>query len=68
MHNELNFYIPISKVDENFARASQVNAAVNQKFYFRTNIFEKGDAVIEELTILEIFEGKVQSILTLGII
>lgn len=67
MHNELNFYIPISKVDQNFARASQVNAAVNQKFYFRTNIFEKGDAVIEELTILEIFEGKVQSILTLGI-
>lgn len=55
----LNFYIPISKVDENFKRAVLRNAAVEQKFYFRTNIFEAGKPVLEELTIREIFAGRV---------
>lgn len=66
MHDELNFYIPITMVDENFKRASAVNAAVDGKFYFRTNIFDSGKPKVEELTILEIFEGKVGPDLTSG--
>lgn len=31
----LNFYIPISRVDENMARAQKRNAAGEQKFWFR---------------------------------
>ncbi|KAK4054315.1 glutamate--cysteine ligase [Microbotryomycetes sp. JL221] len=35
----LNFYIPISKVDENMHRAHQRDAIHTQKFYFRRNVF-----------------------------
>lgn len=35
----LNFYIPITKVDENMQTAHQRGAAVNCKFYFRKNVF-----------------------------
>lgn len=35
----LNFYIPLSKVDENMARAQSRDAVLNQKFWFRTNVF-----------------------------
>lgn len=35
----LNFYIPITKVDENMQTAHQRGAAVNRKFYFRKNVF-----------------------------
>jgi len=35
----LNFYIPISKVDENMQRAQKRGATMNQKFYFRKNPF-----------------------------
>jgi glutamate--cysteine ligase catalytic subunit len=60
MHDEINFYIPMSKVTENFRRANLINAAVEQKFFFRTNLFEAGHPQIEELTIAEIFHGKVE--------
>ncbi|KAJ7703240.1 glutamate-cysteine ligase catalytic subunit [Mycena rosella] len=33
-----NFYIPISKVDENMARAQQRDAAQSGKFYFRKDV------------------------------
>jgi len=56
---KLNFYVPISLVDENFRRANLKGAATKGKFYFRTNVFDSGKPVIEELTIAEIFEGKV---------
>ncbi|ODN93544.1 hypothetical protein L198_05409 [Cryptococcus wingfieldii CBS 7118] len=36
---KLNFYIPISKVDENMERAHQRNAAATKTFVFRKNIF-----------------------------
>ncbi|KAI8868465.1 GCS-domain-containing protein, partial [Ramicandelaber brevisporus] len=35
----LNFYIPISKVDDNMQRAQQRGAVGGQKFWFRKNIF-----------------------------
>jgi len=46
-------------VDENFRRANLKDAATNQKFFFRTNIYDSGKPVVEELLIREIFEGKV---------
>jgi glutamate--cysteine ligase catalytic subunit len=58
MRDKLNFYIPISKTDENFRRANLRNAAIEQKFFFRTNVFDSGLPLIEELTIHEIFAGK----------
>jgi glutamate--cysteine ligase catalytic subunit len=54
----LNFYIPISLCDENFKRANLINAATEQKFFFRTNIYDDGEPVVEELYIKEIFAGK----------
>ncbi|KAJ6499344.1 glutamate-cysteine ligase catalytic subunit [Mycena sanguinolenta] len=40
-----NFYIPISKVDENMARAQQRNAAQAGKFYFRKNVASRHHSV-----------------------
>ncbi|KAK2609282.1 glutamate--cysteine ligase [Conoideocrella luteorostrata] len=36
---DLNFYIPIKKVDENMERAHAVDAVLKEKFYFRKNLF-----------------------------
>ncbi|KAK7692337.1 hypothetical protein QCA50_003962 [Cerrena zonata] len=38
----MNLYIPISKVDENMARAQRRDAVHTQKFYFRKNVFAPG--------------------------
>lgn len=35
----LNFYLPISKVDENMKRAQKRDAVLNEKFYFRKDIY-----------------------------
>ena len=35
---DLNFYLPISYVNENFNRAHQNDALRKLKFYFRTNV------------------------------
>ncbi|CAO3626794.1 unnamed protein product [Cunninghamella blakesleeana] len=35
----LNFYIPISKVDENMQTAHKRGSVINDKFYFRKNVF-----------------------------
>jgi glutamate--cysteine ligase catalytic subunit len=40
----INFYIPISKVDVNMKRAHKRNAAREEKFFFRKNIFNKRSA------------------------
>lgn len=37
----VNFYIPISKVDENMKRAHHKDAVRQQKFHFRKNVFNK---------------------------
>ncbi|KAK5987530.1 Glutamate--cysteine ligase [Cladobotryum mycophilum] len=36
---DLNFYIPIKKVDENMERAHGLDAVLKEKFYFRKNPF-----------------------------
>lgn len=58
LRDQINFYIPMSMVTENFRRANMINAAVKEKFFFRTNVFEAGHPVVEELTVNEIFKGK----------
>ncbi|KAF9241591.1 glutamate-cysteine ligase-domain-containing protein [Melanogaster broomeanus] len=40
----LNFYIPISKVDENMGRAQKRDAARTGKFFFRKNVLPPGYA------------------------
>ncbi|KIK67150.1 hypothetical protein GYMLUDRAFT_69344 [Collybiopsis luxurians FD-317 M1] len=40
----LNFYIPISKVDENMARAQARGASKSGKFYFRKDVHSAGNS------------------------
>ncbi|KAI7862999.1 glutamate-cysteine ligase-domain-containing protein [Spinellus fusiger] len=62
---KLNLYIPISKIDSNMQTAQKRGAVLDEKFYFRKNIFpstsetesEDGDAY-ELMTINEIMNGK----------
>lgn len=60
---ELNFLIPISKVDENMKRAQKRDAVLNEKFWFRKDPTRNGqssgasDECIE-MTINEIINGK----------
>lgn len=49
-HN-INLYIPMSLVMENFERAHCIDAVRKQKFFFRTNIFDQGAPEIKELTL-----------------
>jgi glutamate--cysteine ligase catalytic subunit len=53
----LNLLIDISKVIENMERAQCRNACLNQKFYFRQNLHEKGKSDIVEMSIDEIING-----------
>ena len=48
---KLNFYIPLDKVDENFKRAHMKNAILEQKFFFRINVFDDNEPIIKELTL-----------------
>ncbi|GAM28064.1 hypothetical protein SAMD00019534_112400 [Acytostelium subglobosum LB1] len=61
---KLNFYVPITKVDENMKTAHLRNSVVNNKFYFRKNITVSTgtstgnvDEEYELMTIDEIFNG-----------
>ncbi|KAJ1668108.1 glutamate--cysteine ligase [Coemansia sp. RSA 1813] len=40
----LNFYLPISLMDQNMARAQKVNAVKDQLFYFRRDVFVDRDS------------------------
>eukprot|EP00871_Galdieria_phlegrea_P005225 jgi/Galph1/5703/GphlegSOOS_G4363.1 len=42
---DLNFYIPISLVDQNMKTAQAKNALKERKFYFRQNVFANGSHV-----------------------
>ena len=61
---KLNLLIPISKVDENMARAQKRDAVKNEKFWFRRDITsdakfnESGEAEYTEYTVDEIINGK----------
>ncbi|TFK44334.1 glutamate-cysteine ligase catalytic subunit [Crucibulum laeve] len=46
----LNLYIPISKVDENMARAQQRDASRSGRFYFRKDIYPAGRSAASSVT------------------
>lgn len=64
---KVNFYIPLSLVDENFRRANLLYNNENDYlskipkdkalFYYRTNIFDSQKAIVCEGTVEEIFMG-----------
>lgn len=43
---DLNLYIPITQLRENFKRAHKKDAVLKEKFYFRTNIYGLGEPVV----------------------
>lgn len=61
----LNLLIPISKVDDNMAKAQKRNAVKDEKFWFRKDITSEVDKDADindeyaEFTINEIINGKV---------
>lgn len=56
---DLNFLMPLSKVDENMQRAQTMNSCLNAKFFFRKNIEqpEPADCELVEMTLDEIMNG-----------
>mmetsp|Transcript_21607 Transcript_21607/g.29681 ORF Transcript_21607/g.29681 Transcript_21607/m.29681 type:complete len:754 (+) Transcript_21607:73-2334(+) len=55
---ELNFYLPISKVDENMEMAHRRDACLNEKFWFRDRVHADSEAEASLMTLDEIFNGK----------
>ncbi|CAF1015739.1 unnamed protein product [Brachionus calyciflorus] len=58
----LNFLMPISKIDENMQRAQKRNACLEQKFFFRNNIYDLEEKIqanceLVEMTLDEIING-----------
>jgi len=58
--SKLNFYMPLSKVDENMQRAHARGAVRTQRFWFRRNITDNGAADVVELSVNEILNGSQQ--------
>jgi len=54
---QLNFYVPISKLDENMERAHKRSAVRNEKFYWRSCNKRDGELEMVEMTIEEIVCG-----------
>lgn len=76
---DTNFYLPISKVDENFEFADKpgnnpsslqeyLTAESNQEFWYRENIFDKNPPIIKKGTVEKIFTGDSNYIGILGAI
>jgi len=67
---DLNLYIPISKIDENMARAHSRNAVITEKFFFRKELVVLqdqcddgksggvGESEFTEMSIADILQGK----------
>jgi len=57
-NKNVNFLVPISKVDANMQTACKRNACLGEKFYFRKNIFETDqECQLESMSINEIING-----------
>lgn len=55
---KINILIPISMVDKNMNRAQMRSACLEQKFFFKQDIFRDNDCkTVKEMTINEIFNG-----------
>ncbi|SAL96298.1 hypothetical protein [Absidia glauca] len=68
---DLNFYLPITKVDDNMRAAHHRGAVANEKFYFRKHVFtgkgkrthndhDNDDDSYEQMTMDEIMNGQQQ--------
>jgi len=57
LSRDLNFYLPISKSDENMKKAYKRGATQNEKFYFRKNVFDSGSCQLGEMSINQIING-----------
>ncbi|KAG0675712.1 hypothetical protein C6P40_001446 [Pichia californica] len=57
IHFKPNNYINMSLVEENMKRAHHRDAINKDKFYIRVNTEHSGDAVVEELSLNDIFNG-----------
>lgn len=44
-HFDVNFIMPISKIDENMERSHKRDAYIKEKFWFRTNILADGKSI-----------------------
>lgn len=55
----LNLYLPISKVDDNMKKAHHKNAVIDERFWFRTNVFQDNSdsGIYQELSVNEIING-----------
>jgi glutamate--cysteine ligase catalytic subunit len=59
----MNVYVPISRVDENMARAQKRDAVRQEKFWFRNwDRSGSGEGECEEMTMDEIVNGKVSRV------
>lgn len=57
LHFKVNNYLNMSLIEENMKRAHHRDAIHNDKFYIRTNINDSGAAIVQELSLGEIFNG-----------
>ncbi|PIA19231.1 GCS-domain-containing protein [Coemansia reversa NRRL 1564] len=66
----INFYIPITKMDINMERAHSRDAVLNEKFYFRRSCIDEDsrDEYLTEMTANEIINGSVDFIGLLQIV
>eukprot|EP01094_Clydonella_sp_ATCC50884_P029923 TRINITY_DN9560_c0_g1_i2.p1 TRINITY_DN9560_c0_g1~~TRINITY_DN9560_c0_g1_i2.p1 ORF type:complete len:541 (+),score=143.04 TRINITY_DN9560_c0_g1_i2:242-1864(+) len=55
---QLNFYMPLSQVDENMKRAQKRESVKEEKFLFRTSPLSESEAEYREMTVDEIMNGK----------
>jgi hypothetical protein len=56
--SRVNLVIPISLVDENMSRAQKRDAVIEQKFHFRTNVWDAGtEPNLIEMSVDQIMNG-----------
>eukprot|EP01096_Ripella_sp_DP13-Kostka_P007805 TRINITY_DN2879_c0_g1_i1.p1 TRINITY_DN2879_c0_g1~~TRINITY_DN2879_c0_g1_i1.p1 ORF type:complete len:719 (-),score=276.59 TRINITY_DN2879_c0_g1_i1:225-2120(-) len=63
LKDNLNLYIPLSKVDDNMDKAHHRDAVLNERFWFRSNLHPdpespQDDRPLELMTVNEIINGK----------
>lgn len=55
--NDFNFYIPISKIEENMKSAHKRNSTLGAKFHFKKDVFDKLNYETVELSLDQIMNG-----------
>ncbi|KAI8802202.1 glutamate-cysteine ligase-domain-containing protein [Cladochytrium replicatum] len=63
---DLNFYIPISKVDENMQVAQRRDAVLKERFWFRKNVFGSAAGRAAAMSGLPSFTGETNGVTTNG--